>query len=404
MQVDRAIEAMPNTDSPRLPVHMIVWNDFCNDARVLNEALTLQQAGYEVVVHAVHVAGKTPLDEIFPSGIRVRRMTLWPWSRYRAVKNFSFGALLLQFFARLGWHVKTCARLVLACPSVIHAHDINTLPTAWLAACLCRAKLIYDAHEISTSREGYRAIRALVACFERRLMPRAHGNITTTENRAKFFARAYLIPRPVVLQNRPRFQRAISSSRIRDELGLKRAWPIVLYQGMQQQGRGLELVLRIVNDVPDAYFVFIGEGRLNDSLRRMSEELGVAERVRFISTVSLADLPNYTASADIGLQPIENTCINHSTTDSNKLFEYVQAGLPVIASALPEIRKVVRIYDFGLLVEPGNSASLTSALNELVSDADRRAYFRGRAIEAARILNWEGQEKLLLNLYDRILR
>jgi glycosyltransferase involved in cell wall biosynthesis len=234
-------------------------------------------------------------------------------------------------------------------------------------------------------------------------MPRADGTITTTEARAKFFARAYGIARPVVLQNRPRQQSPQASERIRQELGLSEAWPIVVYQGGVQQGRGLERLARVAAQVPNTYFVFIGGGRLDGSLRSIAAELGLEDRVRFIPTVALAELPSYTASADIGVQPIENTCLNHYTTDSNKLFEYVQAGLPVVASDLPEIRRVVREHDLGLLVPAGDSEALAAALNCLVADADKRRFHAQQSLKAAAALSWEQQEGELLALYERVL-
>jgi len=138
-------------------------------------------------------------------------------------------------------------------------------------------------------------------------------------------------------------------------------------------------------------------------LQTIAQEAGVADRVRFISTVALAELPVYTASADIGVQPIENTCFNHFTTDSNKLFEYVQAGLPVIASDLPEIRLIVGQYDLGVLVKPGDSAALVEAIGRLVSDRALRLHYAERARQASSQLSWEAQEHELVDLYKKVL-
>ncbi|WP_051365825.1 glycosyltransferase family 4 protein [Pseudomonas sp. EGD-AK9] len=382
---------------------MLVWNDFLNDARVLKEAETLHAADYRVVVHAVHVPGRTPEHECLIDGLEVRRAALMPWRTAGVTGRDNRQRPLVQVLSRLGWHVIVLWRLLFARADVIHAHDVNVLPTAWLAAKLSGAKLVYDAHEISTSREGYSSFRKLVAIVERALMPRAEGTITTTEARAKFFARAYGIARPLVLQNRPREQQPQASERIRRELGLSESWPIVLYQGGVQQGRGLERLVRVAAQVPEAYFVFIGGGRLDASLRQIAKELQLEDRVHFIPTVALADLPSYTASADIGVQPIENTCLNHYTTDSNKLFEYVQAALPVIASDLPEIRRIVRQHDLGLLVPAGNSEALADALRRMVSDAGLRQHHTVRARAAAAALSWEMQEHLLIDLYRRVL-
>ncbi|WP_287123970.1 glycosyltransferase family 4 protein [Chromohalobacter sp.] len=386
---------------------MMVWNSFLNDARVLKEAETLVNAGHEVTVHALHETGVTLISENLANGIKVRRFG----KRHRksvAKKivtppaKHSLFAGLGAISSRLFTHIAMLTHFLRYRPDVIHAHDVNVLPTAWLAATLARVPLVYDAHEISTDREGYAAFKGLVAWFERRIMPRAAGTITTTDARAKFFARAYGIERPVVLQNRPRLTAVARTDRIRQELGLTQPWPIVLYQGGIQQGRGLPRLVEAAASVSDAYFVFIGGGRQERELYELREKLGLEDRVHFIPTVALSELPHYTASADIGVQPIENTCLNHFTTDSNKLFEYVIAGLPVVASDMPEIRKVVRQHELGLLIEPGNTKALAEAIQALVNDPAKRATFAENAREAAQTLNWEDQEHLLVSLYRKI--
>lgn len=400
-------------------IAMVVWNEFLNDARVLKEAQTLALAGHTIVVHALHTPGVTQEKEVIEEGITAVRVARSPFWRLRqrkkakvvqsdAVVQKPIGRInplifILRACTRVWTHLNLMVRIAAMRADVVHAHDVNTLVTAWLAAKLSGAKLVYDAHEISTSREGYASLRNLVGAVEKLLMPRANGTITTTDARAKFFARAYSVARPVVLQNRPRQQPLLSSSQIRDELALDKPWPIIVYQGGVQQGRGLERLARVAERVPNAYFVFIGGGRLDGILRQIAQELNIEDRVRFIPTVPLADLPSYTASADIGVQPIENTCLNHYTTDSNKLFEYVQAGLPIVASDLPEIRRIVKGHNLGLLVPPGDSAALSTALNELVEDQQKRGIFANNSKIAAETLNWEAQEHVLLDLYKNVL-
>lgn len=397
-------------------IAMIVWNEFRNDARVLKEAQTLQGAGHDVTVFALHTPRVTLEHEILEGGIKVSRVARSPFWKLRKAKvssgqvggNASIGRLspsrqVLRIVTRLWTHSVLFARIARHRADVVHAHDVNTLPTAWLAAKVSGAKVVYDAHEISTSREGYNSFRRLVGVVEKFLMPRVQGTITTTDARAKFFARAYGIPRPVVLQNRPRLTFTQSSQRIRKQLGLTEAWPIILYQGGLQQGRGLERLVRIAALVPEAYFVLIGGGRLTQPLITLSQELALTDRVHFIPTVSLAELPEYTASADIGVQPIENTCLNHFTTDSNKLFEYLIAGLPIVATDFPEIRRIVRAHDVGLLVREGDDQMLADALKMLVRDPDLRSRLANNARSASISLNWEDQEALLIDLYDRVL-
>lgn len=401
-------------------VSMIVWNEFLNDARVMKEAQTLQRAGYKVRVFALHTPGVTQEHTVLQDGIevvRVARSPLWklrkksgPVATDATVKaarpapiKASLKILVFRAIAR-GWtHFALLLKMLEYRAPVVHSHDVNTLPTAWLAAKLSRSKLVYDAHEISTSREGYKSLRRVVGFVEKRLMPSANGTITTTDARAKYFARAYGVARPLVLQNRPRLVESPRSNKIRDELGLVESWPIVVYQGGLQQGRGLEKLIRCARHVPDCYFVLIGGGRLAQPLIALAHDLNIQHKVHFIPTVALADLPIYTASADIGVQPIENTCLNHYTTDSNKLFEYVIAGLPVVATDFPEIRKIVRNNDIGLLVPANDEQALGHTIAKLLNDRDLRERFATNAKSTARTLNWETQEKCLIDLYERVL-
>ncbi|MFP3997623.1 glycosyltransferase family 4 protein [Pseudomonas capeferrum] len=401
-------------------VSMIVWNEFLNDARVMKEAQTLQRAGYQVRVFALHTPGVTQQQAVLDDGIevvRVARSPLWKLrkknlqpavkaggeSQQSAPVKPSLKLLVLRAVSR-GWtHLALLFKMLEYRATVVHSHDVNTLPTAWLAAKLSRARLVYDAHEISTSREGYKSLRKVVGFVEKQLMPSANGTITTTDARAKYFARAYGVERPLVLQNRPRLIKSPPSNRIREELGLVEPWPIVLYQGGLQQGRGLEKLVRTAQHVPDCYFVLIGGGRLTQPLTQLAQELNLQHKVHFIPTVALAELPSYTASADVGVQPIENTCLNHYTTDSNKLFEYVIAGLPVIATDFPEIRRIVRSNDIGLLVPANNEQALSRTIIQLLEDPALRARFASNARKTAQNLNWESQEKCLVDLYERVL-
>jgi glycosyltransferase involved in cell wall biosynthesis len=413
-------------------IAMLVWNDFRNDARVLKEAQTLQAAGYKVRVYALQTTPPTAPREILDDGIEVVRVVRSPFAGVRrriglnrpapagAAQSAGAGAagatphavkrrtprwrLMLRLASRVISHLSWLTKVVASRPAVVHSHDVNTLPTSWLAARLSGARLVYDAHEISTDREGYQSVRKAVGWVEKRLMPRADATITTTEARARFFARAYRIALPLVLQNRPRRQAVPRLGRdLRAELRLAHDWPIIIYQGGLQSGRGLERLVTVAASLPASYLVLVGGGRLEGDLKQRVADLDAGNRIHFVPKVDLKELLAYTRGADIGVQPIENTCLNHYTTDSNKLFEYLMCGLPVVASDMPEIRKVVEAGECGLLVPPGSSADLAAALSRLIEDGELRRRLAANAQEAARTYNWEAQEQLLVDLYARVL-
>lgn len=405
-------------------VAMVVWNDFQNDARVLKEASSLVKNGYAVTVNALHDPKHTTKAELLKTGVKVKRVNKSAISSYiQAVRNkkintenkpvdgdepkvitenkISKWSHLARLILSLPTHLRLFTALYRSRPDIIHAHDFNTLIVSWLASKFCGAKLIYDAHEISTSREGYQSIRKYIAIIEKYFAPKAESVIATTDLRAKYLSRSYGIPRPLVLQNRPPQYELMKSDTIRRELDLNPSWPIVIYQGGLQAGRGLGKLVSAFAEVDNAYLVFVGGGRLESTLKQLVKQKGMIDNVKFIPKVPLSRLPYYTASADIGVQPIENTCMNHYTTDSNKLFEYVLAGLPVIATDFPEINKIVNKYQVGLLIDE-SVAELSSAINKLVQDSQLREEYRVNALNARKELSWESQEQNLLDLYNNI--
>lgn len=396
-------------------VAMIVWNEFVNDARVLKEAQTLANSDYAVRVFALHTPGKTAKTETLQKNLdvcRVERSPLWRWRKSKPLdsKTLSPSAgttsnspqiSVLRVISRAWTHMMLLLNIIRYRPTVVHSHDVNTLPTAWLASIISQAKLIYDAHEISTSREGYGKLSKIVAHIEKLLIPRASAVITTTETRAKYLARLYKIARPAVLQNRPRYIAVQKSRLLHQALGIPQECPVILYQGGLQSGRGLEKLVRCTSRLKNAHVVLIGGGRLTQPLIDLRDSLDLQDRVHFIPTVALSELPKYTAAADIAVQPIENTCFNHFSTDSNKLFEYIIAGVPSVATNFPEIRKIVNQYGIGLLAAEGNEDDLVNCLNRLIENPELRAKLAENSVIAAKDLCWESQENLLAEMYKK---
>jgi glycosyltransferase involved in cell wall biosynthesis len=409
-------------------VAMLVWNSFVHDARVSREAETLLRSGARVQVTAVRSQPRLRCRERTESGIDVHRVErssrsitrsvflprfLARWSlclllRGRKPPVVQFGPLRWwQFDRRLvflleelgvNWKMYRSARAF--APDVVHAHDVNTLVPAWLAARHCRARLVYDAHELSADREGYAGRAWLAKLVERWFGNAADGRVTTTQARAAWFERAYAYRDMIVLQNRPIRRIVHGSGRIRAHCGIPATRVIVLYQGGLQWGRGLRNLVEAMRGLPQADLVFVGDGAERPVLEAAS--LAMAGRVHFVGQVPLDELPEWTASADIGVQTLRNTCLNHYTTDSNKLFEYVMGGLPVVASDFPEIRAIVDEWNLGYLVDPDDVTALREALRRLIDDEAERRTYAGNAVRARDHLDWASQAPRLLALYASI--
>jgi glycosyltransferase involved in cell wall biosynthesis len=382
------------------------WGGLTHDARVIRTAASLAATGARVSVICTDTSGKLPRYERHAAGFSVRRVRR-PGPRRLRIDGLRPrvtlpGALWAVLRGGLA-HLRLAIAALRTRADVYHAADIFTLQETWLVAKLRRKPIVYEAYEISTDREGFQSIAGLVGRVEGFLARRVDHMFATTGMRADHFARVYGIKRPGVLQNRPPLRRPVASDRLRGHCRIAAGTPIVLYQGGLQPGRGLVNLIEAAARIDDAAFVLLGLGILADSLRERVAALGLSDRVHVLPAVPADELHEWTCSADIGVQILDNTCLNHYTTDSNKLFEYLMAGLPVVASDFPEIRKVVEGHDVGLLVDPADLDAITTALRALIDDGQLRARLRANALAAAPTLSWETQVPALLEAYRPLL-
>jgi glycosyltransferase involved in cell wall biosynthesis len=379
---------------------MIVLNEFVHDARVEKEATTLIQAGYRVTVIARRI-NPALAEEENKDGIAVRRVSIAPHQGRTSLVARAFK--VLNFYMRL---IRVAFSLD---ADIYHAHDANALPVGWAAAFLRRAKLIYDAHEFERDRNWGRSnlppiVRKYWALPERLFIRRADAVITVSGSIARALAAIYRIKEPALVRNcPPLYVETSKTDRIRDaNPAIGADQPIVLYQGRIAANRGLRQFIQGTMGVPNAVAVLLGNGPLRSELEAWVEENDWSERVFFMGYVPQNVLLRYTASADIGVSLIENACLSYYYSLPNKLFEYQQAGLPVIASNFPEMSAIVGGYDLGELVDPDDVPAITAAIHRLLSDPARYAQLRENAHKAAQRFNWEAESRTLLEVYDEV--
>ncbi len=277
-----------------------------------------------------------------------------------------------RFFGRA--HRQLAAHLRALPPArLYHASDLYTLPALAGAARRHGARLVFDARELypDTPAVAHRPlVRAAWRAMERRFVPRADLVLTVGEGLAAELARRYPLRRaPVVLHNAPRPHTGPPAD-LRAHAGLAPGTPVVLHTGALREGRGLPDLVRAMAGVP-ATLVLLGEGPLAPALLALADATGAA--VHLASPVPPAEVPAFAAAADVGAVPLEDTCLNLRLALPNKLFEYIAGGLPIVATDLPELARVVRGGGLGLTVPPGDVPALRAALHRLLTDSALRA-------------------------------
>src|SRR5699024_3508666 len=286
---------------------------------------------------------------------------------------------------------------------VYHSHDLNTLLQGIVGAKLRRNRrpLIYDSHEVQTSRTHYSFEK--VYRIEKFLLKFVDRVIVENDTRADYHRRLYK-DRPTPVHNYSELYEIdeVEAYPIRQEFNIPESEKVVLYQGGMQEGRGLFKLLDAFKEVKGARLIMIGDGKERLNLIDHHKELGLEHKVDFIQRVPYKELRRYRKAADIGIQFLENTNFNHYSASSNKLFEYIMAHVPVIGSRLPEIEAVIESEQVGLTVEPESTKQLKEAIQKLVDDDELREQFRENAEQAKKKYNWDNEKDVLKRVYKRI--
>jgi glycosyltransferase involved in cell wall biosynthesis len=361
------------------------------DSRVRREASALTRAGHDVIVLEL---APVPSDSSLSDGFR-RRSVLPPAGVERWMPFHLYRIAFVTFFVR---------GILASRPDVVHAHDAAMLVPGLLGARLIGARLVYDSHELAASvpyRE--RAWARFVAGIERLALPRCAAVITVSDGIARRLELSYRLgTRPTVVRNVSALERH-GVGGLRASLRLSDREPLILHQGAPAPGRGCEVLIDAVTMVPEARLVFLGdpEPGYERNLRARIESRGLRERVVLLPSIPLSDLLAHTSEADVGVTLLQDTCENHRLALPNKLFEYVAAGIPVLASALPEVERLVKSYGIGWCVTPDDPAAVADGIRQALAHRDDDE-LRERVSRAAAELRWPVEQQRLIELYGRL--
>lgn len=381
---------------------MIVQNDFVNDSRIIKEANSLGKSGYEVKVLALYREGLKQ-EESFEH-FTVKRM-------YLSTREKLGKSKFSQVFKFIEFKNKCIKFAKEFKPDAVHCHDVYTLPIGEKIYNNFNKKIkfVYDSHELWSEASNNKTMPKVLLNYQNKLEAKIIKNcdnvITVSDSIAHHLKKIYSLNFiPQVIRNIP-YKREIKQRNLfRERFNIKDNQKIILYQGAVASGRGIELLLDAVSKMNDDFvLVVLGNGDKVNKYKAMSTEKHLEQKVFFHEAVSPEVLVNYTASANLGMCLINNYCLSYYYCLPNKMFEYIQAEIPIICSDFPDMRKVIDEYQIGEVANPEDADSVSMAIIKILKD-DKIYNFYKKNCENAKIeLNWQVEEKKLVNLYKNLL-
>jgi glycosyltransferase involved in cell wall biosynthesis len=300
----------------------------------------------------------------------------------------------------------SCLRLVRQEKAdIYHANDLVTLPIAWVCKVLYGGRLLYYSHELWLDLPGRKRTKLnkyFIRHIESFLIKRTDANIIAGESSSKELAKRYKISPPFVILNVPTFYPYEPSRLFRDRFKIPPTHKIALYMGVISPGRGIEQAIQSIEYLSNCVLVIFGfaySQQYIDKLNEHIKNIGVMKKVYFYDAVPFDEVTRCAMSADVGLVLHQNISLNYYFVSPNKLFECMAAGLPVVGSNFPDIKRFVEEYKFGITCNQEDPKEIARSVDYILSNNERYISMKKNALEAAKIYNWEIESKKFQNIY-----
>ena len=374
-------------NSSKTRVVFSVTNCICHDQRVLKIAEKVSILGCDVLIVG-RKRGECCNNDSVP----------FKTSRFRMM--FKKGFLFYAFF-----NIRLFIYLLFRHSDLLVANDLDTLLPNYLVSKLRKLPLVYDSHEYFTGVpeiQNRPFVKWVWKNIEKLVFPNLKYVMTVSDSIAKQYEEEYRV-NVITVRNCSRITEAIFPFS-REELDLNPDHLLLILQGTGINiDRGGEELIEAIGLTDGVSLLIVGSGDRYKYLKEMTEDSGLGEKIRFIPAVSWDILMKYTKSADAGLSLDNSTNLNYRFSLPNKLFDYISAGIPIIATDLPEVSKILKEYTCGLLITRPDPEEISIVVKKLRDDKVLLSELKHNSVIASKSINWEKESQKVKDLYNSII-
>ncbi len=363
-----------------------VINDLVTDNRVNKSCMALIECGYDVTLVGRKLSNSLPIPN-------------WTFKTIRLKMIFKKGPLFYFFFNLRLFFVGLINKT-----DLFYANDLDTLAPMFLLSKLKKKPLIYDSHELFCEVPELKSSRIKKSIWQKLegyIIPKLQTCITVNVSIAKIYEAKYNVPFYIIRNISDFDQTFIPKSRV--QLSLPEDKKIILLQGAGiNVDRGAEELIDAMEFVQNAVLYIIGSGDVWENLKqKVSFNKSIQNKVVLINKLPKSELINYTFNADLGLSIDKNTNLNYLYSLPNKIFDYIQAEIPILASRLPEIENIILQYKIGDFIDDHNPKTIANKLNEMLYSQQLSSYKKYLAI-AKKEITWKSEKEKLLTIIKNI--
>ncbi|WP_417326342.1 glycosyltransferase [Halarcobacter sp.] len=374
----------------------LTHTDINSDSRILKEMQSIANMDSNINVKGIGVVLEEEVHKTKNNKLEIHSIILKS-RNWRFLPN-----VLRHTFSLIELTSKMIFKALKFKPHIIHCNDTLVLPLGVIIKLFSGAKLIYDAHELESNRNGLSNTLSKLTLFIEKLLWRFVDNlIVVSPSISNWYQKNIGIKSTEIIMNAPilsgyNLDVKNDKSYFRNKFNIPDNSKIFLYIGILGEGRGIDLLIEAFKKTDlSSHLVFLGYGEFKDKLVDLSKKY---QNIHVHNAVPHNEVVAIAKAADVGLCFIQNVSLSDYYCLPNKLFEYAFAEIPILASKFPDISMIVEKYNLGKCSDL-NSESIYTAILEFEKMEELPTINKNNLYD----LSWSAQEEKLINMYKNLI-
>jgi glycosyltransferase involved in cell wall biosynthesis len=365
-------------------IYVLLSNDLYTDQRVHKVCLFLLGQNFDPILLGRKLPSSLTMND---RPYAFRRFKLWFKTGPLFYANLNFKLFFFLLIRKTPW---------------ILANDLDTLPAAYLIKKFHPStQLVYDTHEFYTGVPELISrpkVQDIWKKIESTIFPSLTKIYTVNDSIAQKYQQLYNKDL-LVIRNMAPIKTKFSEIDL-GQHGIQTGLFTIILQGAGiNVDRGAEEAVEAMKQIEGAILIILGNGDVVPHLKQYVEKEDLSKKVYFLPRKSYDEMLNFTHVADLGLSLDKPINPNYEMSLPNKVFDYLQAETPILASPVKEIVALLKDYSFGEVISAVTSNEIAQAVNVLIKNPEKLEQYKSNCIRYKNDLCWEKEVQKLKSIY-----
>ena len=355
------------------------------DQRIKKICKTLYASNFDIVLIGRSLKNSLPLNRKY----RTIRMKL----------IFDRGFL---FYAE--YNVRLFFHLLILKKDILLSNDLDTLLPNFLISKLFFKKLVYDSHELYTEVPELterKYVQKVWLALEKIIFPKLKNVYTVNNSIANIYSKKYDVSVRVVRNVSVKLKNIAINQELSNKIKGDKRMLIIIGSGINRD-RGAEEAVAMMQYVENVVLFIIGGGDVFEKLKTMIIKLDLRNKVTILDKMTHQELMEYTKIADLGLSLDKGTNLNYEYSLPNKVFDYIQCNVPILATNRKEVAAIINKNKIGYITASLDPKKLANTVKLIFKDQELYSTTKNNLKIAAEKYSWENESKILTEIYSNL--